>query len=295
MSKPRELFLIILAFFTIYVVWGSTYLFNKIALSEIAPLFLASIRFITAGTLIFIIAKLMGHSLSITRRQFTNCVVASFFFLAYGNGVMVWALKYVDTGFAALEASTQPLVVLVLMRILDNKKIQTKSAIGVVLGIVGICVLVCQGKLTSRDGSIMGMLMIFTCVISWSYSSLFVVKSDMPSNFFINSGYQMVFGGVLLSIASALLGEEWSSPMQWSQPVQVSMILLVVLGSIVAFTAFNYLLKVVSAEKVATSAYVNPIIAMILGWYLLGEVITLQSIIAAFILLVGVYFINSQK
>lgn len=295
MSKPQNGVLIILAFFSIYVIWGSTYLLNKIAVTELPPFKLASIRFITAGLLIFIIAKIMGISLAITRKQLVNTMIAGFLFLTFGNGVVVWALKYVDSGFAALEISAQPLVVLLLMRILEGKKIQTMSVIGVVLGVIGIYLLVSQKEIISQEGTILGIIMIFACMISWGYGSLFVAKADLPSNYFVNTGYQMLTGGIMLSITSQLFGETWSLPSEWSEPVQLSMIFLIVFGSIVAFTSFNYLLKVVSPEKVATSTYVNPIIALILGWYFLNEQITTQSIFAAVILLTGVYFINTKK
>ena len=137
--------------------------------------------------------------------------------------------------------------------------------------------------------------MIFTCVVSWSYGSIFVAKAQLPSKYLISTGYQMVSGGILLLVFSTLIGEEWLSPTQWNSSTQISMLLLIIFGGIVAFTAFNYLLKKVSAEKVATSAYVNPIVALLLGWYILGEQITTQSIIAAVILLTGVYFINTKR
>ncbi len=114
MALPRKTILIILAFFAIYVIWGATYLLNKIAVSQISPLFLASIRFSMAGLIIFLIAKSMKLSLAINKRQLVNCIIAGFLFLVYGNGVFVWALKYVDSGFGALEASIQPLIVLIL-------------------------------------------------------------------------------------------------------------------------------------------------------------------------------------
>lgn len=288
-------FLIILAFFAIYVIWGSTYLLNKIAVTELPPFMLASIRFITAGILIFIIAKLMKINLSVTRKQFKNSVIAGFLFLSFGNGVVVWALKYVDSGFAALETAAQPLVVLLLMRIFEGKSIKAMSVIGIVLGMIGMFLLVSQKQIISQEGTLLGMSMIFVCIISWGYGSLFVAKADLPPNFFVNTGYQMVTGGFTLLIASLLFREEWIYPTQWSSQVQLSMILLVTFGSIVAFTAFNYLLRVVSPEKVATSSYVNPIIAMIVGWYFLDEQITFQSIIAALVLLTGVYFINTKK
>ncbi|SDW92808.1 Permease of the drug/metabolite transporter (DMT) superfamily [Lutibacter oricola] len=295
MNTKQNSTLIILAFFAIYVIWGSTYLLNKIAVLELPPFMIASIRFIVAGILIFIIAKFLKLDVSISKKQLLNTTFAGFLFLTFGNGVVVWALKYVDSGFAALEISAQPLVVLLLMRIIQGKKIQPMSIIGVVLGMIGIYLLVSQKEFISKEGSITGMVMIFLCMLSWGYGSLFVAKADLPKNFFINTGYQMLTGGVMLFITSMLLGEVWISPIKWSGQVQFSMIALIIFGSIVAFTSFNFLLRVVSPEKVATGTYINPIIAMLLGWYFLNEQITTQSIIAAVILLTGVYFINTKR
>jgi len=287
--------LVVLAFFAIYVIWGSTYLFNKIAVTELPPFFLASIRFISAGFLIMIIAKFLKFKIAITKKQFINTLIAGFLFLVYGNGVFVWALKYVDSGFAALLASTQPLFVLFLMRLIDRKPMQKKSIIGVLLGLLGMYLLVSQKNIATSEGSALGIFMIFTCVLSWSYGSVFVSKADLPKNFFVSTGYQMLTAGTILFFGSLLFKETWVSPLDWSEDVQLSMAFLIFFGGIVAFTSFNYLLKNVSKEKVATSAYINPIIAMLLGWYVLDERLSLQSIIASAVLLTGVYFINSRK
>ena len=295
MDKPQNKILIVLAFFAIYVIWGSTYLLNKIAVAELPAFMLASTRFIISSLLIFGIAKILKIPIRITRKQFFNTAIAGFLFLTFGNGLVVWTLKYVDSGFAALEISAQPLVILILMRILQGKKIQAMSMIGVVLGMIGIYLLVSQNHIMMNENSALSIGVIFLCMISWSYASLFVGTADLPSNYFVNTGYQMLTGGILLALVSFSLGEQWVSPLQWSKSVTWSIILLIVFGSIVAFTSFNYLLKEVSPEKVATSTYVNPIIALILGWYLLDEQITVQSIIAAIILLTGVYFINTKK
>ena len=295
MNQSKNPILIVVAFFSIYVIWGSTYLLNKIAVSELPPFMLASLRFLVAGSLIFLIAKSFGFKLGITKKQLLNTTIAGFLFLTFGNGVVVWALKYVDSGLAALQISAQPLVILLLMRFFEGKRIQPMSIIGVVLGIMGIFLLVTQKELITKEGMAVGMLMIFACMLSWGYGSLFVTKADLPANFFVNTGYQMVMGGVMLLIASVAFGESWSNPIEWSQPVQLSMLALIIFGGIVAFTSFNFLLKSVSPEKVATSTYVNPVIAMLLGWHFLEEQITTQSIIAALILLSGVYFINTKK
>ncbi|MDO6759470.1 EamA family transporter [Tamlana sp. 2_MG-2023] len=295
MSASRKTILIILAFFAIYVIWGSTYLLNKIAVTHLPPFFLASMRFVTASILIFIIAKISKISLKISWPQLKNAAIAGFLFLTFGNGVVVWALKYVDSGFAALEISAQPLVVLILLRILQGKQISLMSYVGVFLGFLGIFLLVGQKELLNQEGQIIGMITILCCMISWSYASIFVGKADLPSNHFVNTGYQMLSGGLFLGIISLMLNEPWSAPKVWPENVQWAMLGLILFGSLVAFTAFNFLLKTVSPEKVATSTYVNPIIALILGWWILDEHISFQSICAAVILLTGVYFINSNR
>lgn len=295
MGRSSNSVLVLLAFFAIYFIWGSTYLLNKVAVLELEPFMLASCRFTTAGILIFILAKIMGISLKITTKQLWNTIIAGILFLSFGNGVVVWALKYVDSGFAALEISAQPLIILLLMRVLQGKKIQPMSVIGVVLGIIGIYLLVSQKQIIAQEESVTGMIMIFFCMLSWAYGSLFVAKADLPHNYFVNTGYQMFTAGLTLALMSLCFGENWSAPLDWSGEVQLSMALLIVFGSILAFTSFNYLLKAVSPEKVATSTYVNPIVALLLGWYFLDEQITAQSIMAATILLTGVYFINTKK
>lgn len=287
--------LIILAFIAIYIIWGSTYLLNKIAVTELPAFFLASIRFFSSSILLFGLAKVTGAKIKISKRQLLNSLIVGFLFMVSGNGIFVWALKYLDSGFAALLASTHPLFVLILMRLIDQKKMKRKSIIGVALGIIGMYLLVSQKELVTDEDTLIGILMIFVCVIGWSYASVFVSKADLPKSPLVSTGYQMAIASVLLAIISFTLGEAWTSPLLWSFDVKWAMFLLVIFGSIVAFTAFNYLLKQVSTEKVATSSYVNPIVALILGWYVLDEQLTTQSIIAAIILLAGVYFITSRK
>lgn len=287
--------LIVAAFLSIYIIWGSTYLFNKIAVTEIPPLYLGGIRFFTAGTLIMIIAKSMKISIKLTKRQFINSVIAAFLFLVYGNGVFVWALKYVDSGFAALLAATQPLFVLFLLRLLDGQRMQRKSIVGVLFGIFGMYLLVSQKEISTSEGSVLGIFMILSCVLSWSYGTVFVSKADLPKNYLVSTGYQMLIAGFLLGMSSLIFKETWISPLNWTLETQGSLLFLIIFGGIIAFTSFNYLLKVVSPEKVATSAYVNPIIALILGWKFLNEELTTQSVVASIVLLTGVYFITSRK
>ena len=291
----KKKLLIFLAFISVYIIWGSGYLLNKIAIQELDPLMLASVRFLTSGVIIFLISVLLKFSLKISKKQLINTIIAGFLFLSFGNGILVWALLYVDSSFAALEISAQPLIILILMRIIYGKKIKQMSIIGVILGFIGIYLLVSQQQILQQENSILGVAMIFLCMVSWALGSLFVAKADLPKNFFVNTGYQMITGGITLLISSLLINERWSWPNDWNLKTQYSLVLLIFFASIIAFTSFNYLLKVVSPEKVATTTYVNPIVALFLGWYFLNENITNQSLIASVILLTGVYFINTKK
>lgn len=295
MKFSKKEIIIGLAFFAIYVIWGSTYLFNKIAVSELSPFYLAAIRFFVAGILMIFLAFLSKQSFKISKIEFRNTAISSFFFLIYGNGVFVWALRYVDSGFGALIASTQPLFVLLLLRLMDQKPFQKKSLIGVALGVFGMYLLVSQKELITSENTLLGIFMMLTCVLSWSYGSVFVSKAALSKSFMVTTGYQMLIAGLVLLIASLSVQETWLHPISWSREVLFSLIFLIIFGGIVAFTSFNFLLKNVSPEKVSTSAYVNPVIALFMGWYFLNEQLTTQSIVASGILLTGVYFITTRK
>jgi len=182
-----------------------------------------------------------------------------------------------------------------MLYFLEGKPLQIKSLLGVALGILGIYLLVSQGEVNTGPDKWWGIGAVFVALVCWAYGSIFVSKADFPKNSFLKSGYQMIFGGGMMLIISFLIGEPTDGLFTMSSKAIYSMIYLIIFGSIIAFTAFNFLLLSVSPEKVATSTYINPIVAMILGSWILNEVITNQAILAAGILLTGVYFINSTK
>ena len=285
----------LLAFLSIYLIWGSTYLLNKIAVGQLEPFMLAGVRFLSASFLMFLIVKVSSKSLKVTLVQLKNAAIAGFLFLAIGNGVVVWALSYVDSGLAALTIASQPLIVLLLLWIIENKRIKLFSWVGVFVGLLGMYLLISQNQITSSPESLKGILMIIGCVITWGYASIFVGKAELPKNYLVNSAYQMFFGSLWLILMSMIKQEHWISPDRWEINVKWSMLGLIIFGSIVAFTSFNYLLRTVSPEKVATSTYINPIVAMVLGYLVLKETISTQSVIAAVVLLTGVYFINMKR
>ena len=136
-----------------------------------------------------------------------------------------------------------------MMWLVQGKKIQPMSMVGVGLGIIGMYLLIDQENVVEQEHSMAGILMIFSAMLAWGYGSLFVGKADLPANYFVNTGYQMLIGGILLGIMSLAFGETWVPLGAWKEPTLWAMILLVLFGSIVAFTSFNFLLKVVSPES----------------------------------------------
>ena len=286
---------IILAFAAIYIIWGSTYFFNKLLVLEVPPFLSAGVRFICASLLIFAIAKFMKIPFDTTKTRVLNAGFAGVLMLTFGNGAVVWALQFVDSGVTALIVSSQPLMLLFLLFVLERKKISMRSLFGVFLGILGIYLLTSEEGIVRTDDYIKGVFVIFIAILTWAYGSIFVAKSELPRNHFINSGVQMLFAGVFLMLASLLFGEDWSAIARMSVKAKFSLLYLVLFGSIVAFTAFNYLLKKVSTEKVTTNTYVNPVVALFMGWAFLAEPITPRALLASFVLLVGVFVINTRK
>ena len=286
---------IVLAFITIYIVWGSTYFFNKIVIQDIPPFFSATLRFTIAGILIYMITRVMKIPYQFTKNQFYNAGIAGVLFLTLGNGGVVWALQYVDSGFTALLVSAQPLVLILLMWLIDKKKISYRSLLGIALGMTGIFLLTSDTKILTSTSYFIGIGVIFCCLVLWAYGSIFVGKVDLPPNTFVNSSVQMIVGGILMAPISLLMGEKWGTIYDATISSWLSLLFLITLGSIAAFTSFNFLLKYVSPEKVSTNTYVNPIVALILGSAFLNEPVTPRSMIASLILLTGVFVINTRK
>lgn len=252
-------------------------------------------RFLFAGALVILCLFIFRIPIELSRKQMTNSIIGGTLFLGLGNGGVSWALQFVDSGYTALLIAAQPLVLLIMMWIHQRKPLPTMSWIGVLLGIIGIFLLVSQNELTSRPGQWLGMSIIFGCLFFWGFASIFVSTANMPKPL-LNSSIQMITGGVILAFASLILEGTDFDFGTVDTNTWLSLGFLIVFGSAIAFTAFNYLLTSdVSPEKVSTSTYVNPIIALILGWHFRDEIITFQSVIAALILLSGVYFINTNK
>lgn len=295
MKNPaNEKWLIIAAFGIIYIVWGSTYLANWYAIQDIPPLLMSGSRFFTAGAILYSLSSIFGKTKT-TREHWKNATVSGIMFLAIGTGGMVWAEQFIASGMLALMVAFQPLLILLLMWQMDRKKPTARGVFGTLLGMVGMAFLVMQDQFISDQKTLVGLGVIFISLISWGVASIRIAKIDMPSSKLQGAGMQMLTGGTALLIAGTISGELADFQLDNLTPRGVwSWVYLVLFGSIVAFSAFNYLLVKSTPDKVVTSNYVNPVVAMLLGWGLNNEVITGQSLLAAVLMITGVVFINTR-
>ena len=294
-NEKREFWLIILAFFIVYIVWGSTYLANAWGVKVVPPFLFAGARFAVAGGLLLGILSIF-QPIRFTKNQLKNALFAGIMLFAIGNGMVVWALKYVDSGLTALIIAAQPLVVAIFLWQLKNQKPNRDTWIGIFLGILGMYLLVGQPEFTGSQEWMMGIGGILVALLAWGYASIWLPDADLPESVFQSAAWQMIMGGIVMFLISLVLGEYSSFNIDAvNGTVFWAFIYLVIFGSIAAFSAFTFLLKTVSPTKVVTSAYVNPVIAVFLGWWLNGENLTERTLIAAVILLTGVVFINRAK
>lgn len=292
----RELFLLVLSFATIYIVWGSTYLFAAFAVDEIPAFLVCAYRFciaaLLAGVIVFVIPP---RNPKLVREEILNSVKAGFIFLGLGTGGAVWSLNFIDSGFSALIISANPLIIVLMIWLFKGTRPVAQTMFGIFLGIFGMFLLVSQSRMVAGYDQWLGILAIFLSMLSWSAGSIFVSGARFPSNQMLNISIQLLTGGITCFLISLILGESPPGLINLSSRAIFSMAFLIVFGSLGAFTAFNYLLKRVSPEKVVTNTYVNPVIAMLLGYLFNQETVTVQSIFSALIMLVGVFIINSRR
>lgn len=290
-----ERWLILGAFTATYVVWGSTYIFNYWAIDTIPPFFMSGTRFFFAGLLLYLWGVWKKEP-SPTRTEWRNATIMGNLFLSLGTGGMVWALQWIDTNMAALLVTFDPLLIMLLMWILLGQRPKGRSIIGAIIAIAGIVLLVGQPQVTHSAGSLQALIVVFIALLSWAIGSIYISRVEMPKSRPRSAAIQMIAGGLGLLLFSVFTGEAFE--FHWTKlslSSTLSWLYLVVLGSIVAYSSFNYLLTKVSPEKVATNTYVNPVVAMLLGWAFNDEVITGQSMLAASILILGVFFINTKE
>lgn len=288
---------IALAFSAIFVIWGTTYLAIRIAVETIPPFMMAGTRFLIAGSLVFIFLLVRG--VPIPRRfHWRSAIIVGALLLLGGNGLVTWSEQEIPSGMAALIVATVPIWMMLFEWLIFRGRPPNKQVvIGVFIGFLGIFLLVGPAQLVGNTefGSVSLMVLLMAPIL-WSFGSLYSRKVKLPDNVFMSTAIEMLAGGIILLLVGLIVGETSQLNIsQFSLQSIGAMLYLTVFGSIVAFTSYVWLLKTVQPSKVATYTYVNPVIAVFLGWFILNEAITPLSIVAIVAIILSVVLITARQ
>jgi drug/metabolite transporter (DMT)-like permease len=294
-SAPAPRGQIVAAFAAVYVLWGSTYLAIQFAIQTLPPFLMAGVRFLVAGAIVYLWARWREGAAHGSRSEWRQAGVVGAFLLLGGNGAVVWAEQRVPSGVAALLVATVALWMVGLEWARPNGTRPTMPVIGgVLLGLAGVGVLVGPQQLAG-GGAVdrLGAAVLVAASLSWAVGSLASRSDRMPRSVMLGTGMQMLVGGALLVVAGLLHGE--AANIRWrdmSGASLAALAYLVVFGSLVGFTAYIWLLGKVSAASVSTYAYVNPVVAVLLGWAIAGEPITARTLVAGGVIVAAVALIT---
>jgi drug/metabolite transporter (DMT)-like permease len=280
------------AFFSIYFIWGSTYLAIRYAVETIPPLFTGGFRHLVAGSILLIWALAKG--LRPTAKQIRASIVIGIFFFLIGHGTLHWAETRIPSGLASLIIAAEPIWVFLMASAVGKKwRMNAPLLAGVVLGLGGVALLLGHGAVTSSPGIFLGAVAVLVGAISWSAGIIYSRRSHLSGNPLLLSALSLLSGSVLLLTAGTLAGEARGfSFSQVTLRSWLSLAYLIVFGSVIAFTAYNWLLEHYSPTFVATHTYINPVVAVFLGWWLAGEKVTINVAIAAVLVILAVFLVD---
>ncbi len=287
---------IIAAFAAVYILWGSTYLAIRFAIETLPPFLMSGVRFVIAGGLLFGFMALKGEKRP-TLRQWGSTIVIGGLLLLGGNGGVVYAeQRGVASGLTALLVATVP----IWMALLDWKSRGRLNpgvwvSAGLALGLAGVALLVLQNGVEAMHIDPIGLASLVVSSLAWAYGSTWARSADLPESSLQTTGMELLMGGLWLCAAGLLKGEAAHvAAADWSLRSVGAFFYLIMFGSIIGYSAYVYILKMSTPAKVGTYAYVNPAIAVFLGWALAGEPVTRITILAAMIIFASVALITMR-
>jgi drug/metabolite transporter (DMT)-like permease len=287
----------VLAFAAVYIIWGSTYLGIRLAIETLPPFLMAATRFMIAGAILFTWAVFNGEKVRPSLTEWPKAFIVGGLLLLCGNGGVTWSEKYIASGLAALLVATEPLWVVVLNWGLTRRRPNAKVLLGVLIGLAGVSLLVSdrlgQGAHGSRL-SLIGAGVVVLAGFAWAAGSVYSNRRPIRAGTSMASGMQMFAGGSLLLLLALLAGDFRGLNLDNASWVSIGAFgFLTVFGSLVGFTAYSWLLNNVSTSRATTYAYVNPVVAVLLGWLIASEPITSKMILGAAIIVGSVVLITT--
>lgn len=297
MQEPVSRAKVVAAFAAVYVIWGSTYLAILFAIETLPPFLMAGARFITAGALLYAWSW-PRRERAPTSSEWRAAAIIGGLLLMGGNGAVSWAEQYVPSSIAALLIAVTPLWIVLLDWLWHGaRRPGPATALGLLLGFAGLVLLVGPAELLGAEGVYLpGALVLVAGSLCWSIGSIYSRRAPTPKGGMLGISMQMLCGGALLILLGTTVGE-WSRLDLAAVSVRSALAVayLTVFGSIIGYSAYMWLLQVVSPARVATYAYVNPVVAVLLGWALAGEALTMRMGVAAMVILSGVALITSAR
>jgi drug/metabolite transporter (DMT)-like permease len=288
---------ILLAFAIIYFVWGSTFLAIRVGVREVPPFLLAAMRFLAAGLVLYGWMLARGER-SPSGRQWMSAFLLAILIFVIDYGLLFWAEQRVPSGLAAVMMATIP-VFMALSEIvfLRTQRLTVRLALALLIGVGGVAALVSRTlRLGGTPIDTVGAVALIVASISFALSSALTRKLPLPPSKVMSSGVQMLAGGVLLTLTAASLGEFRSfHPSTVSREAWLSLLYLIVAGSVIGFTAYVWLIHHESPTKVGTYAYVNPVVAVLVGYFLGGETLGLRTIVGTLLVLISVVVITTTR
>lgn len=294
-SRPSPV-KIVLAFAAVYTLWGSTYLAIRLAIETLPPFLMTGTRFTLAGLILCTWAVLKGERFMPPLDLWRRALVIGGLLLLGGNGGVVWAEKYVATGLAALLVSTEPLWVVILNWAISRQRPNWKVLLGVLIGLVGVAMLVGDGLRSNghSKSTLVAGGVVLLAAFSWASGSVYSNRRPFRVSTLMSAGMQMVSGGFLLLLLAAATGDPQRLNLANASWTSIgAFFYLLVFGSLVGFTAYSWLLNNVAPARAATYAYVNPVVAVLLGWLIASEPLTRQMLIAAAVIISSVILITT--
>ena len=298
MTTPRpSRLLIILAFAAVYLLWGSTYLAIRYAIETLPPFLMAATRFLIAGAILFTWAVFNGESVRTSFSQWPRALIIGGLLLLVGNGGVTWAEKHIASGLAALLVATEPLWVVMLNWGLSRKRPNAMVLLGVLIGLAGVALLVSDGLKKVNGESFMSLAgagVVLVAASAWAGGSVYSNRRPIKASTSMAAGMQMFSGGSLLLILALLAGDFQRLSLTHASWVSLAgFFYLLVFGSLIGFTAYSWLLHNVTLARATTYAYVNPVVAVLLGWLIAGEPLTPRTLIAAAVIVGSVILITT--
>ena len=288
---------ILAAFASIYLIWGSTYLAIRYAVETIPPFIMGGVRFVVSGILLYAWARSRGAPRP-TQLHWRNAVIAGGLLLLGGNGAVVWAEQFVPSGLTALLVSILPFWLVIIEWVRPPRRRPHGAVlVGLIIGFIGIVVLVGPGNLGGHgDVRPIGAVVLILGSLSWAIGSFFSRDADLPESGLLTTGMEMLGGGALMLIAGTLSGELKQFDIRHvSAPSAIGLAYLITFGSLLGFTSYIWLLDKVSPARLGTYAYVNPVVAVVLGWAIASERLSLRTAVAAAIVICAVALITTAR